>query len=99
MLSNVPQPPPSDPFYGLPPELMRRYEIRLNADAQSKVLKMREVTAQHIGKLVSIRVSRPSACLLQSTWLEPILGPLIASLGSRLKTKFCCALHRPQESI
>ena len=39
----------------LPPELMRRYKVYFKAPSAEKILPIREVKAQKIGKLVSIR--------------------------------------------
>ncbi|KAI6191751.1 DNA replication licensing factor MCM7 [Aphelenchoides bicaudatus] len=47
--------PQTDPFQAYPPELMRRFEIYFEIDPLAKALAVRDVRANHVGKLVSMR--------------------------------------------
>eukprot|EP00884_Botryococcus_braunii_P012595 jgi/Botrbrau1/21336/Bobra.0184s0046.1 len=68
-----------DPQNALPPELMRRYEVVIHPPAKMKALKMREVTARHIGKLVTVRgivthVTDVKPLLTVATYLDESTG-------------------------
>ena len=52
----------------LPPELMRRYEVYFKAASAEKILPIREVKAQKIGKLVSIR-----GIITRATEVKPMM--------------------------
>ena len=52
----------------LPPELMRRYEVYFKAPSAEKILPIREVKAQKIGKLVSIR-----GIITRATEVKPMM--------------------------
>jgi hypothetical protein len=45
------------PNDNIPPELMRRYEVVIRPQSKQKPLKLREVSADHIGRLVTLQVS------------------------------------------
>lgn len=45
-----------DPQNALPAELMRRYEVVIHPPAKMQPLRMRQVAARNIGKLVVVRV-------------------------------------------
>ena len=47
---------PRDDHDRLPAELMRRYEVLVLPRSSQKTKKLREISAQHIGKLVSVTV-------------------------------------------
>lgn len=44
-----------DPKNQFPPELMRRFEVTFKANSLSKSLSVREIKAEHIGKLMTVR--------------------------------------------
>ncbi|XP_067138525.1 DNA replication licensing factor mcm7 [Centruroides vittatus] len=44
-----------DPQNRYPPELIRRYEVYFKAPAQQKYVSVRQVKAQHIGKLITVK--------------------------------------------
>ena len=44
-----------DPKNSFPPELMRRYEVTFKASSVEKALSVREIKAEHIGKLLIVR--------------------------------------------
>ncbi|KAI6205331.1 DNA replication licensing factor MCM7 [Aphelenchoides besseyi] len=46
---------PNDPRQNYPPELMRRFEVYFVKDSLSKPLCVREIRAEHVGRLVSLR--------------------------------------------
>ncbi len=47
---------PEDENNRMPAELMRRYEVVIAPRRKQRVLKLREVSAAHVGKLVSVKV-------------------------------------------
>lgn len=74
----------------LPPELMRRYEVVVRPRQKHKAIKLRDVSAAHIGKLVRVQ-ARPlprAMLLLQSlTCLAlKILSPLRCNHSAMLLT-------------
>jgi hypothetical protein len=50
------------PNQGLPPALVRRYEVLITPRGSAKPLKMREVQSASIGRLVTVRVRLSSCC-------------------------------------
>ncbi|KAG5676416.1 hypothetical protein PVAND_006254 [Polypedilum vanderplanki] len=44
-----------DPRNSFPPELMRRFEVSFKASNTTKALSVREIKAEHIGKLMTVR--------------------------------------------
>lgn len=44
-----------DPRNAFPPELMRRFEVSFKASNNEKALSVREIKAEHIGKLMTVR--------------------------------------------
>lgn len=44
-----------DPHNQFPPELMRRFEVTFKAQNLNKAMSVREIKAEHIGKLVTVR--------------------------------------------
>ena len=58
----------------LPAELMRRYEVYFKAPSAEKILPIREVKAQKIGKLVSIR-----GIITRATEVKPMMQVLYLS--------------------
>ena len=46
---------PNDPNANVPPELVRRYEVALRPQRKAKALRLREVSADHIGRLVTLQ--------------------------------------------
>ena len=69
----------------LPPELMRRYEVYFKAPSAEKILPIREVKAQKIGKLVSIR-----GIITRATEVKPMMQVRLYF------SKFCYSLSSPQ---
>ena len=51
----------------LPAELMRRFEVVIRPRSKAAPLKLREVSARHVGRLVSVRVR---AALKAGSWLR-----------------------------
>ena len=43
----------------MPVELVRRYEVLVRPQVKQKPLRLREVSADHIGRLVTLQVLRP----------------------------------------
>lgn len=40
----------------MPPELTRRYEVVVKPQTKQRALKLREINADHIGRLVTVQV-------------------------------------------
>lgn len=51
----MPQQAPNDPNANVPVKLVRRYEVLVRPQAKHKPLKLREVSADHIGRLVTLQ--------------------------------------------
>jgi hypothetical protein len=44
---------------GLPPALLRRYDVYIHPPAAQATVRMRGVNSHYVGKLVRVRVSEP----------------------------------------
>ncbi|KAK9837164.1 hypothetical protein WJX81_007375, partial [Elliptochloris bilobata] len=62
------QPAAEDDANRLPAELMRRYEVVIRPRQKQKAIKLREVSAEHIGKLVRVQ-----GIVTQVTDVKPLL--------------------------
>lgn len=45
-----------NPNDNMPPELTRRYEVVVRPQTKQRALKLREINADHIGRLVTVQV-------------------------------------------
>ena len=66
-----------------PPELMRRYEVNFKLNSDIKSLPVRDVKAEHIGKLVNIR-----GIVTRATEVKPMLQ--VPGLSHHRPSPNCC---------
>ncbi|KAI6244186.1 DNA replication licensing factor MCM7 [Aphelenchoides fujianensis] len=62
-------PPQEDPRRKYPPELMRRFEVYFVKASLSKPLAVREVRAEHVGQLISMR-----GVVIRATDVKPVIS-------------------------
>ena len=71
----------------MPPELLRRYDVVFKPLSKSKPIPMRQIGAEHVGRIVSVQVkvasTAPAALLSNIASLVHALSPC-AAFHSRL---------------
>lgn len=74
---------PTNPNANIPAELVRRYDVVVRPQAKARPLRLREVSADHIGRLVTLQVGLPLGPPIQAI---SVPGNLVAHAARSART-------------
>ena len=99
----MPQQAPNDPNANVPVELVRRYEVLIRPQAKHKPLRLREVSADHIGRLVTLQVCQqhtpgPETCGRPAASVTPLSG-LVTGVACTMLQLLALRCRRPFPAV